>query len=90
MLIYGGSVDAGLRAALFTVVSVNVSLAFFNLIPIPPFDGMGILEAIFPRLTIRSRHVYNPFFMIGAILVASVLYGMFMPHILQGIVGLLL
>jgi Zn-dependent protease len=28
---------------------VNVFLAFFNLIPIPPLDGSWVLEHLFPR-----------------------------------------
>ena len=67
--------------AIITIIMVNVSLAFFNLIPIPPFDGMSILQALFPRLLISNRIVYNPFYMVGAVIVASVLYGMFMPSV---------
>ncbi len=89
VLISGGSVDAGLRAALFTVVSVNVSLAFFNLIPIPPFDGMSILQSLFPRLQINSRFMYNPIYMIVAIIVASVLYGAFIPYIFSWLAAIL-
>jgi Zn-dependent protease len=81
VLLSGGVVDTGLQAALFTVVGVNVSLAFFNLIPIPPFDGMSILQSLFPRLQISSRFMHNPIYMVGAIIVASVLYGMFIPYI---------
>ncbi|MFA6608494.1 MAG: site-2 protease family protein [Candidatus Paceibacterota bacterium] len=76
-----GIISGGTAEALYTIIGVNVSLAFFNLIPVPPFDGMSILQALFPRLHIRSAIVYSPLYLIGAILVASVLYGMFMPHI---------
>jgi Zn-dependent protease len=84
-----GVLTEGLGSAIFTIMSVNVSLAFFNLIPIPPFDGMAIIQALFPRTHIDSRFTYNPLYMIGAILVASVLYGMFMPHVFAGILSLL-
>lgn len=76
--------------ALFTIISVNVSLAFFNLIPIPPFDGMSILSAFFPRLSIRSSVMYNPLYMIAAIIAASVLYGMFIPYVFAGVSAILL
>ena len=85
-----GVLTPELGKAIFTIISVNVSLAFFNLIPIPPFDGMAILEALFPRLRIQSNVIYNPLYMIGAILGASVLYSIFMPHIFSGIEMLLL
>lgn len=84
-----GVMSNGMAEALFTIIGVNVSLAFFNLIPIPPFDGMSILQALFPRLHIRSRVIYNPIYMIVAIVVASVLYRAFIPPVL-GFVGTLL
>jgi Zn-dependent protease len=77
-----GILTPELGKAIYTVITVNVSLAFFNLIPIPPFDGMAILEALFPRMRITSRAVYNPLFMVVAIVIASSLYGMFMPSVL--------
>ena len=43
---------------------------------------MAILEALFPKINITRNYSYNPLYMVGAILIASVLYGMFMPSIL--------
>lgn len=34
----------------FTIVTVNVVLAIFNLVPIPPLDGSKILFGLFPSL----------------------------------------
>ena len=85
-----GNLTVGFGSALYTIISVNVSLAFFNLIPIPPFDGMAILQAIFPRMRINSSVTQNPLYMIGAILGASVLYGLFMPHVFSLISQILL
>ncbi len=76
-------------AALILIIKINVSLAFFNLIPVPPFDGMSILQAFFPRLHMNSRIIYNPLYMVGAILAASVLYGMCMPYVFTWVGGLL-
>ncbi|MEN9880841.1 MAG: hypothetical protein RLZZ308_24 [Candidatus Parcubacteria bacterium] len=75
VLFLQGLLTEGLAKGIFTIISVNVSLAFFNLIPIPPFDGMAIIQALFPRISLRNSIVYNPFYMVGAIIVASVLYG---------------
>ncbi len=90
MLLLQGLLTAEFGKAIFTIIMVNTSLAFFNLIPIPPFDGMAIIQALFPRLNIRSDFIYNPVYMIGAIIVASVLYGMFMPYIYTGVQMILL
>lgn len=84
-----GFLNQGLGEALITIIMVNVSLAFFNLIPIPPFDGMGIIESLFPRLRISRGFMYSPMFLIIAILVASVLYGRFIPYIYSWITSLL-
>lgn len=89
ILALNGLLTPVLAKAIFTIISVNVSLAFFNLIPIPPFDGMAILQALFPRMTIKNSIVYNPFYMIVAILVASVLYGMIAPYIFSGLQSIL-
>ncbi len=42
-----------LLVALFTV-AVNVSLGLFNLIPIPPLDGFGVVESFAPARWIRG------------------------------------
>lgn len=90
ILLIQGILTPELGKAIFTIISVNVSLAFFNLIPIPPFDGMGILEAFFPRLSTKSSFIYNPLYMIGSIIAASVLYGVFMPHVFSFVESMLL
>ena len=45
MLLMQGLLTESIGKAIFTIITVNISLAFFNLIPIPPFDGVGIIEA---------------------------------------------
>ena len=90
ILLSQGLLNEALGKAIFTVISVNVSLAFFNLIPIPPFDGMAIIQALFPRIHIDSRFIYNPLYMVGAIITASVLYGMMAPTLFSVIQSILL
>jgi Zn-dependent protease len=53
-LIRGGvPADASAPGFLLTMfgyfVAINVFVAFFNLLPIPPFDGSHILEGVLPR-----------------------------------------
>src|SRR5205085_1684011 len=38
-----------LRGLLWTIVEVNLSLAVFNLIPIPPLDGSKVFALILPK-----------------------------------------
>ncbi|MGC8875188.1 MAG: site-2 protease family protein, partial [Chloroflexia bacterium] len=42
------SYGTGARTLLLSLMGVNVALAAFNLIPLPPLDGFGILEGIAP------------------------------------------
>jgi Zn-dependent protease len=37
---------AGVAALLEATVNINIALAFFNLIPVPPLDGSGILAGL--------------------------------------------
>ncbi len=52
---------------LFTLGYVNVILAAFNLIPIPPLDGSSVLERLLPKrwlpgyLSIRPYTIFLPF-----------------------------
>lgn len=84
-----GLMNSGLGEAIITIIMVNVSLAFFNLIPVPPFDGMAIIEALFPRIRISSAFMYNPMYLIIAILAASVLYGKLIPYVFAWVSALL-
>ena len=57
-------------ANLFNFILFNVFLAFFNLLPIPPFDGSHIVEGLLPR---GLAQVYGRFRNFGMVLVLLLL-----------------
>src|SRR6185369_15732313 len=61
------------RLFLLLGMSVNLSLAFFNLIPIYPLDGWWIMQAILPHELSRRYYnwmiQYGPMLFIGLILI---------------------
>ena len=47
-----------LLQAFMIIVIINILLALFNLVPIPPLDGSKVLSGILPR---PLSHVYDTF-----------------------------
>ena len=45
-----GSLGSALALGLSVLVNLNVLLGLFNLVPLPPLDGAGVLEGLFPRV----------------------------------------
>ncbi|MFN2099967.1 site-2 protease family protein [Altererythrobacter sp. MF3-039] len=57
--------DPGLLAqGLFYFILINIFLAIFNLLPIPPFDGSHIVEGALPRKYVHIYEKLRPFGMI--------------------------
>ena len=67
--------DATLYAAMFLqyLVLMNVSLAVFNFIPVPPLDGSRILLVVLPRQMYFGLMRYERYIMIA--LLAAVWFG---------------
>lgn len=61
----------GLAIILFYAIFLNLLLAVFNLIPIPPLDGSGILMGILPEELAQQYDRIRPF---GFIIVLGLLY----------------
>ena len=50
-----------LASSLHFFILINVFLALFNLLPIPPFDGSHIVEGLLPRSAARQYEKLRPF-----------------------------
>lgn len=65
VVLYAGD-DAGPFLAFLALnavnfIFVNVFLAFFNLLPVPPFDGSHIVEGLLPRAAARRYAGLRPY-----------------------------
>ena len=70
---------------------ICITLGIFNLFPIPPLDGFGVIEPFFNRETREMIYRYYHFFMIGIFLLissglTSQILGTFVPKIYSGLI----
>lgn len=74
-------VNADIAAVFFLVILINVMLALFNMLPIPPLDGSKVFEAILPRGLARgygrwrAQMEASPLAGMGLVLVIILLIG---------------
>ena len=76
-LLRGGEITHVLIIMLNYAVLINIVLAVFNLIPIPPLDGSKILAGLMPRDLERyylEFERYGPMLIIGVVFISFVLH----------------
>jgi Zn-dependent protease len=56
-----GAVAGFAITSLYLFIAINVFLALFNLLPIPPFDGSHIVEGLLPPRAARTYEKLRPF-----------------------------
>ena len=71
---------------LYAFVVINISLAIFNLIPIPPLDGSRILDCFLPQKAFVLYHKYEQYISIG--LMAILVFTDFLSIILDPLISI--
>jgi len=57
----GAALGASLLSAFATIVYINLMLALFNLVPLPPLDGSKVLGGIFTAISANLARGYETF-----------------------------
>jgi len=76
---------------LIAAIQMNIVLALFNLIPVPPLDGFGVLQGLLPirqAYALEQLQLYGVFILLLLLLTGAVGYIIYPP--LRFIQGLLL
>jgi Zn-dependent protease len=68
----GAALGAGLALLLSVALNLNILLCLFNLIPLPPLDGAGVVQGLMPNTVGRRLEsvAANPMFAMMGLLVA--------------------
>lgn len=80
-IVPNGMIDSAAGVLSQIVILVNLTLAIFNLVPIPPLDGSKILSSILPRGFMQIRERLESFGFIGVIIFLIFLWQFFSPLI---------
>ncbi len=90
-----GSISSGILIPLFYMaqisVSINIALAIFNLIPIPPLDGSKILMGLLPPAQAISYARLEPYgFVILLVLIMTDVFDVVLFPVIMGAIHLFL
>lgn len=96
---FGATLDPNLAVAFATIAYINMLLALFNLIPIPPLDGSKVLSSILSAISANAARGYDAFrsaferlgILSGTLLILLIVYTLqpFFFAALQGLFRLL-
>jgi Zn-dependent protease len=77
----GGTPERWIEAVLFYAIQINLLLAFFNLIPVPPLDGGNVLMGLLPpRAAATYAHLRQyGFLVLYALMLTGVASAIVMP-----------
>jgi Zn-dependent protease len=78
----GGSFGQAFVEITTVIVFINIILAIFNLMPVPPLDGSKILFALFPESFSQIRSFFERYGLILLILVVLFLWRLVLPLVL--------
>lgn len=85
-LITNENLFVAIDSIIVSFIFINLGLAVFNLIPIPPLDGSRILDAFLPPKALLAYHKYEQ--IISIVLMVVIISGVVSPYI-QGAVNAL-
>lgn len=88
--IFGGGAPEGLTILMNVVILINLILAIFNLIPIPPLDGSSILFSVLPPKAYKIQAFLMRYgFLILIVFLFSPLFDMVVQPIVFGLYRLI-
>jgi Zn-dependent protease len=80
-IVPNGMIESPVALISYIIVLLNITLAVFNLVPVPPLDGSKIISAILPRQWMKVRGFIEKFGFVGVILFLIFIWQFFEPVI---------